>query len=94
MAGATIRCQIRGGGAQHLSRDRQQPDVAPYRRVMANCAWVPASVEKIVPSALRLPPAGVQHECRGAAEFEAGTVQARAEANNAGKLGRRDASSS
>ncbi len=40
---------------------------------MANCAWVPASVEKIVPSALRLPP-GVRHECRGAGEFQAGTV--------------------
>jgi len=41
---------------------------------MANCAWVPASVEKIVPSALRLPPAGVRHEYRGAREFQAGTV--------------------
>jgi hypothetical protein len=41
---------------------------------MANCAWVPASVEKIVPSALRLPPARVRHECRAAGEFQAGAV--------------------
>jgi hypothetical protein len=28
MAGATIQCQMRGGGAQHPGRDRRQPDVA------------------------------------------------------------------
>ena len=34
MAGATIRCQMRGGGAQHPGRDRRQPDVA--RRTVFN----------------------------------------------------------
>jgi hypothetical protein len=32
MAGATIRCQIRGGGAQHPGRDRRQPDVGSFCR--------------------------------------------------------------
>ena len=41
MAGATIRCQIRGGGAQHLGRDRSQPDVA--RRTGGSWPTAPGS---------------------------------------------------
>jgi hypothetical protein len=70
MAGATIRCQICGGGA-HLGRVRRQPGVA--RRTVGSWPTAPgspASVDKIVPSALGLPPAGVRHECRGAGEFQ------------------------
>ena len=35
----------------------------------------PPSVEKIVPSAFRLPPAGMRHQCKGAGEFQVGTVK-------------------
>lgn len=64
MAGATIRCQIRGDGAQHwaVTDDSLTSRAVPSGHGQLRLG--PASVEKIVPSALRLPPARVRHECR------------------------------